>query len=92
MQLTSWLQFSFFNFNAFEPGFRFNIWRTFGWEDLGLPEGFANVYTTPYSGDGLARVDLIEESFISWAASLLLELLGAVTYNPGFYGVNFTSI
>lgn len=57
-----------------------------------MPEGFANVYTTPYSGDGLARVDLIEESFISWAASLLLELLGAVTYNPGFYGVNFTSI
>ena len=86
MELTSWIELTFFDLSANWPLSRVNLFDSFGFEDLGLGE--INL-TPPYDADGLLEVTRIEDSFINWLRNLdWLDLLTT----PGFYGVSFSSI
>ena len=64
----------------------------FGFEDLGLPANFANHWTVPWSNDGVAQLNVVDDSFVNWVRTGgLADLLGPLTY-PGFSGVSFSSI
>lgn len=54
-ELASWVQGNFFDFSADWTMIKLNIFKTFGFEELGFPVGFANIFTPPFDFEGVLR-------------------------------------
>ena len=93
-QLSAWFEFEFFDFAGNLPLARIDIWDKFGFEDLGLPEDFANHYSLPWDGDGVVKFTVIEDSFVSWLRKLDLRswVLNNLSSYGGYSGFDFSSI
>mmetsp|Transcript_9470 Transcript_9470/g.23571 ORF Transcript_9470/g.23571 Transcript_9470/m.23571 type:complete len:284 (+) Transcript_9470:80-931(+) len=91
VQLAAWIEFSFLDFGANWPFVRVDLFDSFGFEELGLPENFSNHYTVPYDSEGVINLTVVEDSFINWIRTRgWLDLFNTPPF--GIYGVNFSSI
>eukprot|EP00216_Chloropicon_sp_CCMP2111_P003065 CAMPEP_0198240124 /NCGR_PEP_ID=MMETSP1446-20131203/5330_1 /TAXON_ID=1461542 ORGANISM="Unidentified sp, Strain CCMP2111" /NCGR_SAMPLE_ID=MMETSP1446 /ASSEMBLY_ACC=CAM_ASM_001112 /LENGTH=210 /DNA_ID=CAMNT_0043922815 /DNA_START=385 /DNA_END=1017 /DNA_ORIENTATION=- len=84
---TSFVQLNLLDFSANIPLVDINIFKNFGFDELGIPESVSNLFYPPYEFEGLIQMNVVEKpSFLK-----LVKIVGETLFNtaPRFYGIRF---